>query len=77
MCRNPVIHLTTEEYGQCIASAVRYALDKHTANMNAEIEAVKQRKEKLRLALVDAGYAIPAGLNFEEWIPYIKGSDSK
>mgnify|MGYP003289066688 CR=1 FL=1 len=67
------IRLTVDEYEQRIASAVRYALDMHTENMDAKIEAIKERKEKLRLALVEAGYAIPAGLNLEEWIPMIKG----
>lgn len=37
-----------------------------------DIEAVRQRKEKLRLALNEAGFSIPPGKTLEEWIPYIE-----
>ena len=36
------------------------------------ITALRQRKEKLRLALNEAGFSIPQGKTLEEWIPYIK-----
>lgn len=72
-----IIRLTVEEYEQCIASAVDHALERITKRVGTEAEAVKVRKEKLRLALVEAGYPIPEGLNLEEWIPYIKGSDNE
>lgn len=72
-----IIRLTLEEYEQCIVSAVDLALDRITKRVDTETKAVKERKEKLRLTLVEAGYPIPEGLNLEEWIPYIEGSDSE
>ena len=38
-----------------------------------EFKRVMERKERLRKALVNAGYDIPEGLTLEEWIPYIEG----
>ena len=71
-----IIRLTVEEYEQCVASAVDNALDKITKRVETEAENIKARKEKLRLALVAAGYPIPEGLSLDEWIPYIEGSDN-
>lgn len=71
-----IIRLTVEEYEQCVASAVDNALDKITKRVETEAENIKARKEKLRLALVAAGYHIPEGLSLDEWIPYIEGSDN-
>ena len=71
-----IIRLTVEEYEQCVASAVDNALDKITKRVETEAENIKARKEKLRLALVAAGYPIPEGLSIDEWIPYIEGSDN-
>lgn len=67
-----IIRLTVEEYEQCITSAVDYALEKIKKRVDTEAEKIKERKEKLRLALVAAGYPIPEGLSLDEWIPYIK-----
>ena len=71
-----IIRLTVEEYEQCVVSAVDNALDKITKRVETEAENIKARKEKLRLALVAAGYPIPEGLSLDEWIPYIEGSDN-
>lgn len=67
-----IISLTVEEYQQSVAAAVDYALEKITRRVDIETRAVKARKENLRLALVEAGYQIPEGLNLEEWVPIIK-----
>jgi hypothetical protein len=40
--------------------------------LRLEARKIMERKERLRKALVNAGYDIPEGLTLEEWIPYIE-----
>lgn len=51
---------------------LKEASDRLVEETKKKTNEVKMRKEKLRVALVKAGYDIPEGLTLEEWIPYIE-----
>lgn len=66
---NDIVCLTVAEFEKILDDA----LTKSSNKVIAGIERLKETKEKLRNALLNAGFEIPECLTLEEWIPIIEG----
>ena len=69
---DPPQDVTQKQIEDIISEAFNSLLKSHEA-----IDRIKNEKEELRLALVEAGFPIPQGLRLGEWVQIIKDGADK